>query len=84
MNIVQLRKNSLRDIPAKLRQLADEFDEKLESIPRTMLWVQYLENGEVIVGCFGDGPNKCEVVGMLHLAAQHFTPEEGDVSRGRL
>jgi hypothetical protein len=73
---------SLADIPGRLRKLADEMEmAENDDRPITLVFVEGYEDGYVKVGCFGECPSKWEVVGLLNLAAQRFTPEEGDVSR---
>lgn len=73
---------SLADIPGRLRQLADEYEQgKFYGLPQTFVYVEGFEDGEVKVGCFGDCPSKWEIVGLLSLASRKFTPDEGDISR---
>ena|ERR1700743_415897 len=81
-------KPALTDIPNFLRYMADEIEagrwhESEEDAISTLVCVEYLKSGEVKVGAFGEVPrNKAQVVGILHLGAQIFTPEPGDISRG--
>lgn len=74
-------KTTLSDIPGKLRQLADEFDAAPETMPLTLMWVQYADDGSILVGAFGDNPSKAELVGILTLAARKFTADAGETKR---
>lgn len=82
LSIVKIHETTLRDIPGRLRMLADEFDANPNSIPQTFVWVQYSEDGEVTPGAFGDNPSKAEVVGILTLAASLFSPDASETVRG--
>lgn len=73
---------ALSDIPSMLRFAADRMESGEDEIPETFLWVTKYEDGQIIVGAFGRNPGKCEVVGMLTLAASRFTADEGDTERG--
>lgn len=72
----------LNDIVGMLRKAADRFEQGLDPLPETMLWVTHYDDGEVRIGAFGASPNKLEVVGMLALAQRRLTPEPGDTTRG--
>lgn len=82
LSVVRIHETTLRDIPGRLRMLAAEFEANPESVPRTFVWVQYSDDGEVTPGAFGDNPSKAELVGILTLAASIFTPEASEVERG--
>lgn len=51
-------------------------------MPETLVYVERFDDGEIIVGAFGDSPPKSELVGMLFLAATQFTSAEGETGRG--
>lgn len=72
----------LNDIVGMLRKAADRFEQGLDPLPQTMLWVTHYDDGSISVGAFGNCPNKLEVVGMLALAQRHLTPYPGDTTRG--
>ena len=82
LSVVKIHETTLRDIPGRLRMLADQFDENPGSIPQTFVWVQYSDDGEVTPGAFGDNPSKAELVGILTLAAGMFTAESSETMRG--
>ena len=82
LTVVKIHETTLRDIPGRLRMMADEFDANPGTIPRTFVWVQYSDEGEVTPGAFGDNPSKAEVVGILTLAAGLFTCEPTETERG--
>jgi hypothetical protein len=82
LSVVKIHETTLRDIPGRLRMLADKFDANPDSVPRTFVWVQYSDDGEVTPGAFGDNPSKAEVVGILTLAAGMFTAEPSEIVCG--
>lgn len=80
MNVVPLPVVNLSDIPGRLRGLADDLADEADT--RTLVWVRYRGDGEVICGAFGDNPSKAEVVGILQLASQMFSADAGELERG--
>lgn len=73
---------ALSDIPGMLREAANRLESGEDEMPCTFVWVTQYADGGIAVGAFGDAPSKCEVVGMLHLAAGTFGADAGDTERG--
>lgn len=71
LKVVELRpgKPSLRDIAAWLRIKADQIEACETSEIETLLILTKDTEGELHSTCFGDNPNRAEVVGLFYMAA---------------
>jgi hypothetical protein len=72
----------LVDIVAMLRSYASRLEAGILAMPETLIYVNRYDDGEIIVGAFGENPSKCELVGMLTLAGSKFTTDPTDSVRG--
>ena len=75
MNIVKLHEQPpLSDIPERLKYLGQRMLDLANEmgLPRTALVVIYNRDGTVTTKCFGDNPPRCEVLGLLQMAAENI------------
>jgi hypothetical protein len=76
VNVVKLHEQPpFTDIGGRLRRLADQIEDPENHQPRTVLTVIYQHDGTVTTRCFGDNPPRCEVLGLLQMAAANILEE---------
>lgn len=68
--VVPLREApSLADIVGRLRHFADRLEKGEEPMPSTLLIAAAYPDGSMGQRCFGDNPQRSEVVGLFQMAA---------------
>lgn len=72
----EIKRISLMDVPAKLRQLADEFEKRPGELRTAIVTVGYAD-GYVAVRGFGERTSALEGIGWLHRGLDFLTNGSG-------
>lgn len=72
MSVHEIKRVSLMDVPAKLRQLAGEFEKRPEELRTAIVIIGY-GNGYVAVRGFGERTSALEGIGWMHRALDAMT-----------
>ena len=65
----------LNDIPARLRWLADQFEQEAndDPLPVSLVLIERHADDKIDMRCFGDCPSDMEVFGLLHMGLDWYT-----------